>query len=71
LLVRIEFDLLFPVLHPPARRDDWRQSATPNPDKQEKWPQKLKNTKQNGLLKFIFVFWCLSGENIFPKNAQK
>jgi hypothetical protein len=46
----------------------------PNPDQPEaeiKWPQRLKDTKKNGLLKFIFVFWCLGGENVLPAIAQK
>ncbi len=43
----------------------------PNPDKPEKWPQRHKDTKQNCLLKFIFVFWCLGGEHVLPQNAQK
>jgi hypothetical protein len=30
-----------------------------------------KDTKQNCLLKFVFVFWCLGGENVLPHNAQK
>jgi hypothetical protein len=42
----------------------------PNPDKPEKWPQRHKDTKQNCLLKFIFVFWCLGGEHVLPQNAQ-
>jgi hypothetical protein len=37
----------------------------------EKWPQRHKDTKQNCLLKFIFVFWCLGGENVLPQNAKK
>ena len=28
-----------------------------------------KGTKQNCLLKFIFVFWCLGGENVLPQNV--
>jgi hypothetical protein len=43
----------------------------PYPDKLEKWPQSHKDTKQNGQLKFSFVFWCLGGENVLPQNAQK
>jgi hypothetical protein len=43
----------------------------PNPDKSEKWPQRLKDTKKNCLLKFNFVFWCLGGENVLPQNAKK
>ena len=35
----------------------------PNPDKTEKCHRR-KDTKQNDLLKFIFVFWCLGGENV-------
>jgi hypothetical protein len=30
-----------------------------------------KGTKQNCMLKFIFVLWCLGGENVLPQNAQK
>jgi hypothetical protein len=37
-------------------------------DKPEKWPQRHKVTKQNCLLKFILVFWCLGGENVFPQT---
>ncbi len=43
----------------------------PNPDKPETWPQRHKDTKQNCLLKFIFVFWCLGGEYVLPQNTQK
>jgi hypothetical protein len=33
----------------------------------EKWPQRHKDTKQNCLLRFIFVFGCLGGENVLPQ----
>jgi hypothetical protein len=42
---------------------------TPNPDKPEKWPQRHKDTKQDCLIKPIFVFWYLGGENVLPQNV--
>jgi hypothetical protein len=47
------------------------ENSISNPNKPEKWPQRHKDTKQNCLIKFIFVFWCLGGENVLPQNAQK
>jgi hypothetical protein len=47
------------------------KSARNMADKPEKWPQRHQDTKQNCLLKFIFVFWCFGGENALPQNAQK
>ena len=51
----------------------WQNSKyneiNPNLDKPKKWPQRHKDTKQDCLLKFIFVFWCLGGENVLPQNA--
>jgi hypothetical protein len=40
--------------------------ADPNPDNRKNGH---KNTKENSLLNFIFVFWCLGGENVLPQNA--
>jgi hypothetical protein len=35
----------------------------------EKLPQRHKDTKKNCLLKFIFVFWCIGGENVLSPNV--
>jgi hypothetical protein len=52
-------------------RDKNKENLIPNPDKPEKWPQRPEDTKKNCLLKSIFVFWCLGGENVLPQNTQK
>jgi len=38
------------------------------PDKREKLPQRHQDTKQNRLLKFIFVHSCPGGENALRQN---
>jgi hypothetical protein len=37
----------------------WLHKISPDPYESENLPPKLKGTKQNLLLKFIFAFWCL------------
>ncbi len=38
------------------------------PDKREKLPQRHHDTRQNRLLKFIFVHSCPGGENALRQN---
>jgi hypothetical protein len=38
----------------------------PNPDKPEKIATKAERHKGKSLFKFIFVSWCLGGEDVLP-----
>jgi len=32
---------------------------------------KAQRRKAKLFVKYIFVFWCLGGENVLPQNTQK